>query len=137
MKPLRGVVVGIDAGIIGGEMFHLVEAMLGRIGVGLVAQMPLAGEIRRVTILPEEFGDRRRLLSEPVLIARGNHDRERRADRNTPRYERGASGRAARLAVPVREDGALLGYPIDVGRRMAETRAASRIGAEIIPAGIV
>jgi hypothetical protein len=41
------------------------------------------------------------------------------------------------LAVPVREDGALLGDPIDVWRRMAETRAASRIGAEIVPAGVV
>ena len=76
-NPLVGVVVGIDAGIVGGEVPHLVEAMLDRIGVGLVAEMPLAGEVRRIAVFLEELGDRRRFLPQTVLIARSNHDRER------------------------------------------------------------
>ena len=42
MEPLVGVVVGIDAGVISGEVLHFVEAMLDRIRLGLVAEMPLA-----------------------------------------------------------------------------------------------
>ena len=38
----RYVVVGVDAGVVRGEMLHLVETVLGRIGVGLIAEMPLA-----------------------------------------------------------------------------------------------
>ena len=75
MEPLGGVRVGIDAGVIGGELLHLIEAMLGWIGRRLVAQVPLAGEVRGVTVLLEEFGDRRGLRAEVVLVARSNHDR--------------------------------------------------------------
>src|SRR5438132_12924233 len=100
MKPLRGIVVGIDAGIVGGEMFHLVKAMRNWIGIGLVTEMPFAREVGRVAVFLEEFGDRRRFLPETVFVARGNHDRERRADRDTPGHERGPAGGAARLAVP-------------------------------------
>jgi hypothetical protein len=65
----RHGVVGVDASVVGREMLHLVEAMLGRIGRGLVAEMPLAREVCRVAVLLEEFGDRRRLLAEVVLVA--------------------------------------------------------------------
>src|SRR5260221_13930842 len=118
-------------------MFHLVEAMLNWVGIGLVAEMPFAREVCRVAVLLEEFGDRRCLLPKAVFIARGHYDRERRADRNTPGHEGGAPGGAARLAVPVRESGTLLGDAIDVRCRMAEARASSRIAAEIIPTGVV
>ena len=111
--------------------------MLGRIGLGLVAQMPFAGEVRRVAVLLEELGDRRRLLAQAVFVARRHHDRQRGADRNASGHERGAAGGATRLAVPVGENGAFLGDPIDVRRRMTEARAASRIATEIIPTGIV
>ena len=45
MEPLARVVVRIGPGIIGGEVLHLVEAMFDRIGFGLVAEMPFAGEV--------------------------------------------------------------------------------------------
>ena len=41
MEPFAGVVVGVDAGVVGGEMLHLVEAVLDRIGLRLVAQCHL------------------------------------------------------------------------------------------------
>ena len=137
MEPLVGVVVGVDAGVVGGKILHLVEAVLDRIGLGLVAQMPLAGEVRRIAVLLEELGDRRRLLAQGVLVARSDDDRESRADRNAPGHERGATRRAACLAVPTGEDRAFLGDLVDVRRRMAERGAAVRIGAEIVPAGVV
>src|SRR4029077_8552807 len=118
-------------------MFHLVEAMLNRIGIGLVTQMPLAREVGRVAVFLEEFGDRRRLLPEAVFVSRGNHDRERRTDRDTPGHERGAAGGATCLAVPAGEDGSLLGYAVDIRCRMTETGASARIATEIIPSGVV
>ena len=137
MEPLVGVVVSVDAGVIGGEILHLVEAVLGRIGRGNVAHVPLAGKIGRIAVLLEELGNRRRFLAQVVRVARRDDDRQRRADRDPPRHERGASGRATRLAVPVGEGRAFLGDPVDVRRRMAERLAAAGIGAEIVPAGVV
>ena len=137
MEPLVRVVVGIDAGIVGGEILHLVEAMLDRIGLGLVAQMPFAGEVRRVAVLLKELGDRRRLLAQGVFVARRHHDRQGGADRNASGHERGTAGGATRLAIPVGENGALLGDAIDIRCRMAEARASSRIATEIIPTGVV
>ena len=136
MEPFLGVVIGIDAGIIGGEMFHLIEAMRGGIGIRYIAEMPLAREVGGVAVLLKEFGDRRRLLAEIVLVAWSDNDRERRADGDAPGDERGAARGAARLAVPIREGRALLGHAIDVRRGMAE-RCASAVSAEITPAGIV
>src|SRR5260370_22923936 len=133
MEPLVRVVVGIDPGIVGGKILHLVEAMLDRIGLGLIAEVPFTGEVRRVAVLLEELGDRRRLLAEAVLVTRGNHDRERRADRNTPGHERGAARRAACLTIPAGEDRAFLGNLIDIRCGMAAARASSRITTEIIP----
>src|SRR5258708_21176324 len=108
-------------------MFHLVEAMLNRIGIGLVPQMPLAREVGRVPVFLEEFGDRRRLLPKAVFVSRGNHDRERRADRNTPGHEGSTAGSAPRLAGPAGADGPLLGTAIDLRCRLAETRDSSRL----------
>src|SRR6185312_8370523 len=67
MKKFRGVVVSVNASIVGGKMLHLVEAMLGRIGIRDVAEMPLAREVGGVAVLLEEFGDGRRFLAEIVL----------------------------------------------------------------------
>src|SRR6516162_4439936 len=104
-------------------MFHLVEAMLNRIGIGLVTEMPFAREVGRVAVFLEEFGGRRRFLPEAVFVTRRNHDRERRTDRNTSGHERGSARRAACLAVPAGEDGTLFGDPIDIRCRMAEACA--------------
>src|SRR5213595_2672411 len=137
MEPGTGVGVGIDTRIVGSERFHFVEAVLDWIGLWFVAEMPLAREVRRVTVLLEELGDRRSAFPEEVLVTGGDHNRERRTDGDPSSNERGATGRATSLAVPTREHRALFGEPINIWGRMAEGRAASRITAEIIPAGII
>ena len=126
----------VNAGVVGGKMLHLVEAMLGRIGIRDVAEMPLAREVGGVAVLLEEFGDGRRFLAEIVLVAGGDHDGERRADRDAAGDEGGAARRTARLAVPIGERRALLGHAVDVRRGMAESRS-STVSAEIAPAGII
>ena len=84
MEPLRCVGVGVNAGVVGGEFLHLVEAVLDRIGNGLVAEMPLAGEGGAVAVLFEELGDGRRLGAEIIFIAGSDDDREGGADRDAP-----------------------------------------------------
>src|SRR5580692_8089431 len=119
MKPLIGIRVGIDACVVSGELFHLVEAMLDRISDGFVAKMPLAREVRGIPVLLEEFGNRWSFGFEVVFIAGGNHDRQCRADRDPPGNKRGTACRAARLPVPTGEDRPFLGKAIDVRRWMA------------------
>ena len=131
-----GVAVGIDARIIGGELLHLVEAVLDRVELGHVTEMPLAGEVRLVPVLLVELGDGRRLFPEPVLVAGNNHDRKRRADRDAPGHERGAARGAAGLAVPAREHRAFLGKAIEVRRRVPE-RLAAEVGPQIRPPRVV
>ena len=72
MKGVRRVVIGIVTGIICGEILHLLEAMLNGEGIGLVAQMPFSGEIRRVAVLLEKLGNGRRFFPQPVSIPRWN-----------------------------------------------------------------
>src|ERR1017187_6729602 len=100
MEILGSIRVRIDAGVISGELFHLVEAMIRRVGNRLVAHVPLAGEVGGVAVLLEEFGDGRGLRLEVVLVARGNHDRERGTNGNATGHEGRAARRAARLSVP-------------------------------------
>ena len=137
MKLGRCVVVGVDAWVIGTEVLHLVEAVLDRIGVGLVAQVPFSGEVGRVAVLLEEFGNRRRFLLQGVRITGSDHDRESRANRDPPGHERSAARGAARLAIPVREHRALRGDAVDVRRRVAEGLAAAWHVTEVAPAGVV
>ena len=75
MEPLVGVRVGIDAGVVGSELLHLVEAMLDWISRRLVAEVPLAREVRGVAVLLEELGDGRGFRAEVVFVARSHHDR--------------------------------------------------------------
>src|SRR5206468_5235200 len=137
MRPRRRVVVVIDAWVVGGEFLHLVEAMLDRVGLGLVAEMPLAREVGRVAVLLEELGDRRGFLAQEVLITRRDDDRQRRADGNAPGDERGAASGATRLAIPTGEIRAFLGDAIDVWGRMAEVCASARDITEVTPADVV
>ena len=51
-------------------------------------------------------------------------------------HERGPPRGAARLAIPVGENGTLLGDAIDVRGRMAEVRATT-IAPEVTPTGVV
>ena len=137
MKPLGRIGIGVDARIVRGERLHLVEAVLDRVGLRLITEMPLARKVGRVAVLLKKLGYGRRLLFERILIARSDHDRERRTDRNTSGYKRGAARRAACLTVPVRERRAFLGDPVDVWCWMAERGATPAIGAEIVPSSVI
>ena len=59
----------------------------GWVSLRLIAHVPLAGEVRRVAILPEEFGNGRRLLPEEVRVARSDHDRQGGPDWQAPRQK--------------------------------------------------
>src|SRR5262249_45943868 len=101
-----------------------VEAVLDRVGVRLVAEMPLTRKVCREAVLLEEFGNGRRFFAQRVLVAWGNHNRQRRANGDAPCHERRTARGAARLTVPVREQSAFLSNPIEVGGRMTERRTA-------------
>src|SRR5262249_24535688 len=74
VEPLAGVVIGIDTGIVCGEVLHFVETVRDWIRLRLVAQVPFSGEIREITVLPEKLGNSRRLASQKVLIAGSNYN---------------------------------------------------------------
>src|SRR5258708_20399442 len=95
--------------------------MLDRVGLGFVAEMPLAREVGRVALLLEELVDRRGFLAQEVLITRRDDDRQRRADGNGPGDQPGPSSGAPRL--PLQSGGIrpFLAPPINVGGRMADT----------------
>ena len=94
--------------------------MLDRVELGLVAEMPLAGKVRRVAVLLIELGDGRCLFLEAIGVAGNDDNRHRRTDRDTPGHERCAARGAAGLAVPIGEHGTFLGEAINVRRRVAE-----------------
>lgn len=87
MRVVCRVAVAIDAGIVRGELLHLVEAMLDRVELGLIAEVPLAGEVSGIAVLLVELGDGRRLFPEAVRVAGNDNDRQRRADRDAPGHE--------------------------------------------------
>ena len=132
----RRVFVGIDPGVVGGVVLHLVEAVLGGIKLGHVAKMPFAGEVGLIAVLPVELGDGRRLRPKAVRVAGNDHDRQCCADRDAPGHERGAARRATGLAVPAREHCAFPGHAIDVRRGMPERRA-SEVHTVVAPAHVV
>src|SRR5438034_11739043 len=103
MEPRTGVGVGIDTRIIGGERFHLVEALLDWIGFRFVAEMPLAVEVRRVTVLVEELGSRRSASPEKVLVTGGHHNRQPVPHGDASGHERVFAGRVAGLPLTARE----------------------------------
>src|SRR5580700_2181179 len=137
MEPLVGIGIGVDTRVVSGELLHLVETVIGRISHRLVAQVPLTGEVRCVTILLEELGNGWSLGLEVVLVAGGNHDRQGRADGNASGDERGATGGAARLAIPAGKDRTLLGHLVDVRCWVAKVYASPGICTEVIPPGVI
>src|SRR5207244_6485372 len=96
MEPRTGIGVGIDAGIIGRERLHLVEAVLDWIRFRFVAEMPFAREVRRVAVLLEELRNSGCLLAEGVLVARGDHNRQGWTDGAAPGDKRRGPGCATR-----------------------------------------
>ena len=137
MEPLGGVRVGVDAGVVGGELLHFVEAMIGRISHRLVAHVPLAREVCRVAVLLKELSNGWGLGTKIILVSRGHHDRQCRPNRDPPGHKRRASGRAACLSVPTREDGSLFGHLVDVGCRVPKGCASTRIRTEVVPSSVV
>ena len=137
MKLGGCVVVRVDAWVIGAEVLHLIEAVLDRIGVRLVAQVPFSGEVGRVAVLLKEFRNRRGFLLQSVRIARSDHDRESRANWNASGHERSAARSATRLAIPICERRALRGDAVNVRGRVAEGLAAASYVTEVAPAGVV
>src|ERR1700756_3020495 len=125
MEPLVGVGIGIDTGVIGGELFHLIEAVLNRVGLGLVAKVPLTRKVRRIAVFLEELGNGRSFFSEKVLVSWSHHDRQRRADGNSSRDERGTSSRAACLAIPACKRGALFCHAVNIRGGMSIGSTAS------------
>src|SRR5262245_49218883 len=99
--------------------------------------MPLARKVGRVSVLLKELGDRGRFLTQTVLVAGSDDDRQRRADWNAPGDERSTASGAAGLTIPVSKDRAFLGDPVDIGRRMAERGTAQGIGAKVVPPSVV
>ncbi len=80
MQLLVGI--GVDAGVIGQHVVHLVEAVRRGEVLGLVAYMPFAKLHRRVIRLLQILGDGRRLLGEAVRVAWCEDGGKRGADRN-------------------------------------------------------
>ena len=137
MEPRSRVAVGVNARIVSAEGFHLVEAVLDRVGLRLVAQMPFTREVRRVAILLEEFGNRRCLLSQGRSRRLGATTIDS-AERMGMRPVMKEARPAVQLACPYQHVniGAFLGDPINVRGRMAECSSAV-VAAEVVPAGVV
>ena len=89
-----GVGIGVDPGVVGEHVVHLVEAVGDRVGLVDVAEVPLADLDGGVALLPQELGDRRGFRGEVVGITRQQHQRERGADRDAAGDERGTAGGA-------------------------------------------
>jgi len=114
---------------------ELVEAVIGRKVLVLIAEMVLAELARRVASGLQNIGDGRHPLGDAVRIARHADGQEARAERLLSKDEGGAAGRAALLAIGIGEDRPLRGDAVDVGR--AVTYHAHRVGADLRDADIV
>src|SRR5262249_59669909 len=100
-----------------------------------VAQVVLAEVAADVAVRLEHFGDRRVLRLDAQRRPRQADLGQAGADRRLPHDERRAPGRAALLAVPVGEAGALPGDAVDVRRLVAHDAAV--IAARVEPADVV
>ena len=112
----------------------LVEAVHGRQELVAVAQVVLAELRGGVALRLEHFGQRRIVLLDAARRAGNADGRHAGADRQLPHDERRAPGGAARLAVVIGEEHAVLGDAVDV-RRAAHH--AVRVGADIPHADVV
>ena len=98
---------------------ELVEAVIGRQVLVLIAQVVLAELPGRVTLRLQRIGDRRHPVRDAVRIARHADGQQAGAKRLLPEDEGRPPGGAALLAVGVREERAFLGDAIDVRRAIA------------------
>ena len=93
---------------------ELLEAVGGRQGIGMVAQMVLAELAGGVAQIEQELGERRRAGSQIRNGARQLRQDHARAVRMHSGEEGAAPGRAARLGVVVHEHAAFLREPVNV-----------------------
>ena len=114
---------------------ELVEAVDGRQMLVAVAEMVLAELAGLVAVRLQQLGDGRVLLHQPFVRAGQADLGQAGADRRLAGDEGGAPGGAALLAVPVGEQGALFGDPIDVRRPVPHH--AQVVGADVVPADVI
>jgi hypothetical protein len=114
---------------------ELVEAVVGRQVLVTVAEVVLAVLRGHVALALQQRGDRRVFRLDPEVGARQPDLGETGPDRRLAREERRATGRAALLPVPVREERALLRDAIDVGRLVSHD--AQVVRAHVVPADVV
>ena len=88
-------------------------------------------------VLLKELSDGRGLLAKVVFVARGDHDRQCRADWNPAGHKRRAPSRTTGLPIPVGKKRTFLGHAVDVGCGMAQRQTPARISTEVAPAGVV
>jgi hypothetical protein len=112
VEPLVSVIISVDTGVVGGELPHLIEAVLDG------GRRP---RVAPICHLPEKYGVAVLLKNRRSSAStRGSSHRPALPRSTAPSgsqtsgQEGGPAGRAACLAVPVGEDGALCGDLIDV-----------------------
>ncbi len=114
---------------------ELVESVRGRQRLVGVAQVVLAELRGHVALLLEQLGNRHVTRLQPFLRA-GQADLQHAGpEARLAGDEAGAAGRAALLAVPVREQGAVLGNAVDIGSPVAHL--AEVVGADVPVADVV
>ena len=135
LRPERGVlrIVSVLRLILGVQVVEIaeefVEAVNGRQKLIAIAEMVLAELSRRVTLRLEQVGERWILRRQTLLCRRQTHLQEASAQWALASDERSSTGGAGLLAVVVREDGALAGNAVNVGRPIAHHAAV--IGADV------
>ena len=132
-------VVGVLRLLLGVEVVEvaeeLLEAVVGRQHLVAVAEVVLAELAGDVAERAQQPGDGR-VLDLHALGRAGQADLgQPGADRRLAGDEGGAPGGAALLAVPVGEERALLGDPVDVGRAVAHHAVV--VGADVELADVV
>src|SRR5215472_346259 len=132
----RQISVGVYTRVVREEVLHLVEPVVDGEILRLVAQVPLTGIVGAITVLLKEFGDSWHFLANVVWVAWSDHRRKGRTYRDTAGDERGATRRATRLSVPIRETRALCCETVQIRCRRAPRNAAA-IATEVAPADIV
>ena len=123
MRKVIGIVIGVDAWIICGKLFHFVEPMFDGVEFWLIPEMPLARKICRIAVLLENSAMVGVLFVRP-FSSPGTTTTES-AERIGMRPVINEARPAVQLAWPYQlvKTGAFLGDLIDVRSRMAEVRA--------------
>ena len=114
---------------------ELVEAVLGRQVLVLVAEVVLAELAGGVALLLEQVGDGRGPVRNTVVGARHADGQQAGAERMLAENERCTSGGAALLRVGVGEQRAFFGDAVDVGSLIAHDAVV--VGADVVNADVV